>query len=67
MGRNIKILVVAGEASGDRLAGRALIHAKEIAEAQDNTLDHYGIGGREGQAAGMKCLYSNDECYVVGY
>lgn len=67
MGRNIKILVVAGEASGDRLAAKALIHAKEIAESQGNTLELYGIGGRECQSAGMNCLYSTDEMSVVGF
>lgn len=67
MGRNVKILVVAGEASGDRLAARALQHAKKIAESQDNSLELYGIGGRECQAIGMNCLYSTDEMSVVGF
>jgi lipid-A-disaccharide synthase len=63
----VKILVVAGEASGDRLAARALEQAAAIAASQNTTLDLFGIGGRECQALGMKCFYSTDQMSVVGF
>ena len=67
MGRNIKILVVAGEVSGDRLAARALSHAIELAAPEDDSLELYGIGGRDLQAIGMHCIHTTDEMSVVGF
>jgi lipid-A-disaccharide synthase len=64
---NIKILVVAGEASGDRLAARALKHAMLLAESLGNSLELYGIGGRDCEKLGMNCLYSTDQMSVVGF
>ena len=67
MGHSIKILVVAGEASGDRLAARALDHAIAIAKSKGNSLELFGIGGRESAKLGMNCLYSTDQMSVVGF
>ncbi len=67
MGRSIKILVIAGEASGDRLAARALRHALSISESAGNSLELYGIGGSDCQKLGMNCLYSTDQMSVVGF
>ena len=63
----IKILTIAGEASGDRLAGRALDYARKIAERNGNTLDLYGIGGAECKNAGMDCMYTPEQMSVVGF
>ena len=67
MSRSLKILVVAGEASGDRLAARALSNAKEIAASHGDALDLFGIGGRECAKLGMNCLYTTDQMSVVGF
>ncbi len=67
MSRILKILVVAGEASGDRLAARALSYAKEIARSRGDSLDLFGIGGRECAALGMNCIYTTDQMSVVGF
>ncbi len=67
MGNSTKILVVAGEASGDRLAARALHHAVMIAKMRNKSLELFGIGGRECEQLGMNCLYSTDQMSVVGF
>src|SRR5579862_5496852 len=63
----IKILTIAGEASGDRLAGRALANARKIAASMGNTLDLYGIGGAACKNAGMDCMYTPEQMSVVGF
>jgi lipid-A-disaccharide synthase len=65
--KTIRILAVAGEASGDRLAARALKNAKEIANSKDLSLDIYGIGGNQCKEIGMDCVYSVEEMSVVGF
>ncbi|MFI5264813.1 MAG: lipid-A-disaccharide synthase, partial [Candidatus Kapaibacterium sp.] len=67
MRRSIKILVVAGEASGDRLAARALKHAVSLTESAGNSLTLFGIGGEDCRKIGMDCLYSTDQMSVVGF
>ncbi len=67
MSRILKILAIAGEASGDRLAARALFRAKEIATSRGDTIELFGIGGRECAKLGMNCLYTTDEMSVVGF
>ena len=67
MSRILKILVIAGEASGDRLAARALYHAKEIAASHGDSLDLIGIGGRDCEKLGMHCIYTTDQMSVVGF
>ncbi|MEP7233663.1 MAG: lipid-A-disaccharide synthase [Ignavibacteriota bacterium] len=67
MKRTRKILVIAGERSGDRLAARALKSALIIADSQNSALELYGIGGPDCQKLGMECLYSTDQMSVVGF
>lgn len=67
MTRNIKILVVAGEASGDRLAAKALSYASGLAVLQGDTLELYGIGGKDCGTVGMNCMHSTEEMSVVGF
>jgi lipid-A-disaccharide synthase len=63
----MKILVIAGEASGDRLAARALLRFKELAASHGSSGELFGIGGRECRDLGMDCLYTTDQMSVVGF
>jgi lipid-A-disaccharide synthase len=60
-------MVIAGEASGDRIAARALREANRIAEKNDGKLDVYGIGGDECARQGMDCYYKAKDMSVVGF
>lgn len=60
-------MVIAGEASGDRIAARALHQVKLIAEKNGGKLDIYGIGGEECQREGMDCYYKAKDMSVVGF
>lgn len=66
-GTSLKILVIAGEASGDRLAARALFRLKEVAASRGKSAELFGIGGRECKDLGMNCLYTTDQMSVVGF
>jgi lipid-A-disaccharide synthase len=57
-----KVLIVAGEASGDLHAGN-LIRAAKLCEPQ---LDFYGMGGREMQQAGARLTHDLREVSVIG-
>jgi lipid-A-disaccharide synthase len=63
----IKILAVSGEASGDRLAARALKEAIRYAGSRGGSLELFGIGGKACQMIGMNCLYTVDQMSVVGF
>jgi lipid A disaccharide synthetase len=52
-----KIMVIAGEASGDRIAARALHQVRLIAEKNSGKVDIYGIGGEECVREGMDCYF----------
>jgi lipid-A-disaccharide synthase len=62
-----RVMVIAGEASGDRIAARAIHQAKLIAEKNDGRLDFYGIGGEECEREGMDCYYKAKDMSVVGF
>jgi lipid-A-disaccharide synthase len=62
-----KILVIAGEASGDRLAAHALKKTQELAHQRAISLELYGIGGNECEKAGMRLLHTDKEMSVVGF
>ena len=62
-----KILIVAGEASGDRLAAHALRSAQEVALERGSALDIYGIGGKECAALGAKLYYTDKDVSVIGF
>lgn len=61
-GRMKKILIIAGEASGD-LHGSNLVKAMK---EQDPTLIFYGVGSRNMRAAGVNLLADASEISVVG-
>lgn len=57
-----KIAIVAGETSGDLLAGNLIEHLK----AEHPEWEFFGIGGPLMRAQGCRCLYSMDEISVMG-
>jgi lipid-A-disaccharide synthase len=64
--RTRTILLVAGEASGDRIAARAIKAAKQLAGGRGETLNFMGVGGDECESEGMRCLYHARDMSVVG-
>ena len=62
-----KILIIAGEASGDRLAAHALQATQAIANERGMSLDIYGIGGTECAALGAKLYYTDKDVSVIGF
>lgn len=67
MSTSRKILVVAGEVSGDRIAASVLRQAAILARAKDIELDLYGIGGEECREAGVRRYFTADQMQVVGF
>jgi lipid-A-disaccharide synthase len=61
------ILLIAGEASGDRIASRAIRATKKLALEQGKSVAFFGIGGEECSAEGMECLHTAREMSVVGF
>lgn len=62
-----KILIIAGEASGDRLAAHALRISQGIASEHNTALDIYGIGGSECASLGAKLYYTDKDVSVIGF
>ena len=62
-----KILVIAGEPSGDRLAARVIKEGNILAESKETNIEWFGIGGEQSKAQGLKCLYDTNEMSVVGF
>ncbi|HEY3873905.1 MAG TPA: lipid-A-disaccharide synthase, partial [Candidatus Kapabacteria bacterium] len=61
------ILLIAGEASGDRIASRAVRAAKRLARERNKAISFFGIGGDECVAEGVECLHTAKEMSVVGF
>ncbi|MBX6423931.1 lipid-A-disaccharide synthase [Thermosulfurimonas sp. F29] len=57
-----KVLIVAGEESGDLYGAELLRRVREIQPG----FTFYGIGGRRMRAAGLECLYPAEPLAVVG-
>jgi lipid-A-disaccharide synthase len=62
-----KIMLIAGEASGDRIASRAVRAAKYLAHDRNEAVSFFGIGGDECAAEGVECLHTAKEMSVVGF
>jgi lipid-A-disaccharide synthase len=57
-----RLLVVAGEVSGDLHAGNLVTELRAL----DPGIDAFGVGGERLQAAGLECLASTDELAHMG-
>ncbi len=62
-----KILIIAGEPSGDRLAARVMQEGNILAASLGTNIEWYGIGGEQSKAQGLQCLYTTNEVSVVGF
>lgn len=58
----MKILVVAGEASGDLHAANLLAELRRL----DPSVEAFGVGGERLRQAGLKCLARSEELSVMG-
>jgi lipid-A-disaccharide synthase len=67
MGNSRKILVIAGEVSGDRIAASALRKAVALGQEKGMEVELYGIGGEECRSAGVKRYFTADQMQVVGF
>ncbi|HRT70353.1 MAG TPA: hypothetical protein P5308_03235, partial [Syntrophales bacterium] len=61
-GRTKKVLIVAGEASGDLHGANLVREMKEV----DPGIQFYGIGGKRLQEAGVDLVARSSEMAVVG-
>src|ERR1035437_2493261 len=61
------IMLIAGEASGDRIAARAVRAAKLLARDRNESVSFFGIGGDECAAEGMELMHTAREMSVVGF
>ncbi len=62
-----KVLLIAGEASGDRIASRAIRATKFLAGERGENIAFFGIAGDECAAEGVECLHTAQEMSVVGF
>ena len=62
-----RVLLIAGEVSGDRIASRAVRAAKQLAEERRATISFFGIGGDECVAEGTELLRTVRDMSVVGF
>jgi lipid-A-disaccharide synthase len=60
-------MLIAGEASGDRIAARAIREMKQLSIAHGESVQFIGIGGDECEAEGMLCTYHARDMSVVGF
>jgi lipid-A-disaccharide synthase len=60
-------MLIAGEASGDRIAARAVRAAKLLAFERNETVSFFGIGGDECVTEGMELMHTAREMSVVGF
>lgn len=64
MKKDVKIMIVAGEASGDAHAARLCNAIKD--EAGDSSVEFFGAAGPKMRAAGVKAVVRSDELAIVG-
>ncbi|HYM20371.1 MAG TPA: lipid-A-disaccharide synthase [Candidatus Kapabacteria bacterium] len=62
-----KILLIAGERSGDRLAARVISEAKKIAAGKNISVKFFGVAGDGCRSQGMECFHDIREMSVVGF
>ena len=62
-----RIMLIAGEPSGDRIASRAIRAARRVAGERGISLDVFGIAGDESAVEGVECIHSSAAMSVVGF
>ena len=65
MAEPARLVAVAGEASGDLIASRAI--GQLLASQQAQSIEVAGIGGERLRSAGMTCWFNSQELAVRGY
>jgi lipid-A-disaccharide synthase len=60
-------MLIAGEASGDRIASRAVHAANSLARERNREIAFFGIAGDECAAEGVECIHTSREMSVVGF
>ncbi|MEW6336598.1 MAG: lipid-A-disaccharide synthase [Acidobacteriota bacterium] len=58
----VKVLLVAGEASGDLHAANLLVELRRL----EPTVEAFGVGGERLRSAGLECLARSEELSVMG-
>ena len=58
----MKVFLLAGEVSGDRLGGALIVGLKELRD----DIEFYGIGGEQMQAHGLTSLFPMEELSIMG-
>lgn len=61
------ILLIAGEASGDRIASRAVRATNLLGQERGESISFFGIAGDECATEGVECLHTAREMSVVGF
>src|SRR5436309_980433 len=61
------IMLIAGEASGDRIAAQAIRAVNQLARERGLAVSTFGIGGDECAAEGVQCIHTVREMSVVGF
>ena len=64
--KKVKVFLIAGEVSGDKLGGKLMRSLKEQAIPLKIDLEFYGIGGREMIAEGLKLTHSMERIGLIG-
>jgi lipid-A-disaccharide synthase len=62
-----RIMLIAGEPSGDRIASRAVRAAKRLATERGISLEIFGIAGDECASEGVQCYHTSSAMSVVGF
>jgi lipid-A-disaccharide synthase len=65
--RTRRIMLIAGEPSGDRIASRTIRAARRIAKEHDINLEIFGIAGDECIAEGVESIHTCSAMSVVGF
>ena len=63
MTRPLRIFIIAGEASGDKLGGALM---RGLNQVSDTPVEFAGIGGAQMQAEGLQSLFAMEELSIMG-
>lgn len=63
MARPLKVFIIAGEPSGDKLGGNLMLGLRDLTKGQ---IEFFGVGGEMMQAAGLKSLFDMSDLTIMG-